>query len=148
MSVGLGVNDRDDQVPPRLTPAMTSRRLLILVFVRDYIQRHGGSPSLREIANAIGTSPIQIKRHLDRLIEKGELVRTPGPRGLGLPTMLDAALRCLREHGILNDQDLMRAGHLRPAPPGVTEKQLLPPPVLTYHRSIERERGDGKRGNG
>jgi DNA-binding MarR family transcriptional regulator len=140
MSEGAGVNNR--AVTPRLSPAMSSRRLLVLVFVRDYIQRHGGSPSLREIANAMAISTVSVKRHLDKLIDQGELSRTPGTRGLRLPTMREAAVRCLREHGFLIDEDLLRIDRQR-----VTEKQLLPPPVLSY-RSVRASGGRGDEEDG
>lgn len=142
MSEGAGVNDP----ATKLSPAMSSRRLIVLAFVRDYIQRNGGSPSLREIANALAVSTVRVKRLLDRLIEQGELVRTPGPRGLRLPTMRDAAVRLLREHGFLVDEDLLR---IDAANPGVTEKQLLPPPTLTYQRTrTPASAGEGRGGDG
>jgi hypothetical protein len=139
MADGAGLNERDEAPAARLSPAMASRRLLILVFVRDYIQRNRGSPSLREISNATGVSVVGVTRHLVKLVDAGELLRTPGPRGLRLPTMRDAALRLLREHGFLVDEDLLRIDRAR----GGTEKQLLPPPTLTYRRPLKRESGDG-----
>ena len=135
MSEGAGVNNPAEL---RLSPAMSSRRLLVLVFVRDYIQRHGGSPSLREIANATALNIVGVKRHIDRLVEQGELVRTPGPRGLRLPTIREAALLCLREHGFLIDEDIKTIRRS-----AGTEKQLLPPPTLSYlARTLDGETDD------
>lgn len=69
-------------------------------------------------------------------------MRTPGPRGLGMPTMRDAAVRLLRQHGFLVDEDLLSVER-----EGVTEKQLLPAPALTYRRRrTSGGRGDGESG--
>jgi hypothetical protein len=124
----------DGGSPRRLSPTMSSRRLLVLAFVRDYIIANRGSPSLREIANALETNPVRIKRAIDKLVAQGELMRAPGPRGLRLPTMLDTAKRQLREAGWIVDEDVHRIGQC------VTQSQLPAPPDLTYRRAGS---GDG-----
>lgn len=83
----------------RLHPAMTSRRLLVLGFVRNYILQYGGSPSYGEIANGVGISPTRARQLVQALVKAGQLLRTPGPRGLSLPALRDEAVRQLRELG-------------------------------------------------
>ena len=78
---------------------MTSRRLLVLDFVRTYILRYGGSPSYGEIANGLGISPTRARQLVQALVKSGQLLRTPGPRGLALPALRDEAVRQLRELG-------------------------------------------------
>lgn len=115
-------NDRD----LRLAPEMASFRLLVLAFVRDYIGQWQQSPSQGEIANATGSSRTSVRRAVKSLASDGLLLRTPGHRGLKLPSMREEALRQLRELGWLVDEDLMRVGR-----PGANPT-LLPPAVLDY----------------
>lgn len=89
----------------QLTPEMTSRRLLVLAFVRDYLTLYGSSPSYGEIANALRCSPTRVRQHVKALVAAGQLLRRPGPRGLSLPTLRDEAVRQLRELGWSIDED-------------------------------------------
>lgn len=52
--------------------AMTEK---IYAFIRDYIEAHGFSPSLREISRGCYTSATNVVRHLDRLQMEGRLTR-------------------------------------------------------------------------
>jgi DNA-binding MarR family transcriptional regulator len=90
----------------RLKPEMTSRRLLVLAFVRDYLARWGSSPSYGEIANGLGISPTRARQLVKALVASGQLLRRPGPRGLYLPTLRDEAVRQLRELGYVVDEDI------------------------------------------
>jgi len=90
----------------RLKPEMTSRRLLVLAFVRDYIAQWGASPSYGEISNGLGISPTRARQLVKALVGSGQLLRRPGPRGLSLPTLRDEAVRQLREFGYVVDEDV------------------------------------------
>lgn len=85
--------------PARLRPEMSSRRLQVLRFVRDYIGQWHGSPSLGEIERGLGIARHTVKDAIESLVHDGLLLRAPGPRGLRLPTERDQALRVLRELG-------------------------------------------------
>lgn len=112
--------------PPRLTPAMSSRRLQVLDFVRDYIASHNASPSEYEIAAGVGISRPRARELLKALVKAGQLKRRPGPRGLMLPSAIEEAKRRLRDHGYTVDEDLLAAA---PRP----KTTLQPLPALDYH---------------
>ena len=61
------------QVSGRLTP----RQLEILTRIRDYQRNHGYSPTMQELADALGKSKITIFEHVDALVRKGFLRRLP-----------------------------------------------------------------------
>jgi repressor LexA len=76
-------------VDARLTP----RQEQVLEFIRDYGERNGYAPSMREIGGAVGlTSPSAVSYQLSNLQDKGHLRRVPGrPRAVevllpGAPT--------------------------------------------------------------
>ena len=110
----------------RLKPEMTSRRLLALAFVRDYIARWGESPSYGEIANGLAISRSRARDLVKALVRSGQLVRSAGPRGLSMPTLRDEAVRQLRELGWTVDEDI----GLARAP--CTETTLPVLPMLDY----------------
>lgn len=61
------------------TITLYRRQREIIDFLSQYIQKHGYSPTLREIADAIGVvSLATIHEHVKRLVEKGVLVKKPG----------------------------------------------------------------------
>jgi biotin operon repressor len=105
---------------------MSSFRLLVLAFVTEYLGKHSASPSYGEIAAALESSRERVHKAVRSLERDGLLVRTPGPRGLSLPTLRDAAIRQLRAYGFVVDEDMMEAH--RP----VTDPPLLPPIELDY----------------
>ena len=112
----------------RLTPEMSSFRLLVLRFVEDYITQHRGSPSYGEISAGLGdASRTRVKRAVKALVAEGVLVQGGGPRSLSMPTLRDEAVRQLRDLGWKVDEDLKEI-----RPPGGTNRTLLPPPALTY----------------
>lgn len=99
----------------RLQPAMASRKLLVLSFIRSYIARWGGSPSIAEIAEGTGSSR-DIVRHSLRILTAEKLIlRRKGARGIFLPDRLAEALRELRKAGYIVDDDIVRG---------------LPPPLI------------------
>lgn len=62
--------------------AETEKQAAVLGFVRRQIERTGHSPSVREIAAAIGvSSTCTAQRHLQALETKGLLTRVSGQRG-------------------------------------------------------------------
>lgn len=127
----------------KLSPAMSSLRLLVLDFVREYIERWSESPSLGEIANALHTNRTRARKAVKSLAADGLLMRRPGPRGLTLPSVLDQAKRDLRRMGFIVDEDLhrvYRAANIA----GVTDGPLLPPAELDYIPSRQSGDGDGQ----
>ena len=116
----------DDPVdPPRLKPDMASQRLLVLDFVRAYIARWGGSPSYGEICAGLLITRTRARHAIKSLAADGLLLRTPGPRGITLPSVRDRAVRQLRALGWEVDEDDGRAS------PKTT---LLPPAELVYRQ--------------
>lgn len=115
-----------NRTPGRLAPEMASFRLLVLAFVRDYIQTYAVSPSQNEIANALATTRTRVRDALRSLVKDGLLLKAAGERGLKLPSMRDEALRQLRELGWQIDP-----GASSIAPPGQVST-LHGPPDLDY----------------
>lgn len=105
---------------------MASWRLLVLAFVREYLDQWGESPSYGEIANALGSNRTRVRKAVRSLERDGMLLRAQGPRGLSLPTVRDEALRQLRALGFVVDEDCLVVR--RP----VTDPPLLPPAELDY----------------
>ena len=66
--------------PHRLTPTMASRKLLALDFIKGYFPKWGASPSLREIANALGATRQPFNR-------SAVLQSLDGKHKLGLPEL-------------------------------------------------------------
>jgi len=128
--------------PVRLAPEMASFRLLVLAFVRDYIQTYSVSPSQNEIANALGTTRTRVRDALRSLVKDGLLLKVAGERGLKLPSMRDEAVRQLRELGWTVDP---RASSI--APPGQVST-LHGPPDLDYpDRGAASGDQDGNQGD-
>lgn len=123
---------RDDtgaHEPPRLKPEMACRRLIVLQFVRDYILKWNGSPSLGEIAAGCAISRTRARQLIGKLVRDGDLLRVPGPRGLSLPDQRDQALRRLRELGWNVDaaqRQVSQSGD------PCTNPTLMPPARLDY----------------
>jgi len=70
--------------------ALTRRQREVLEFIRDWILRRGGSPTVREVAEHFGfRSPLSAKLHIDALVRKGYLKKRPFlSRGLEIPGLL------------------------------------------------------------
>lgn len=107
----------------RATPVSSSRKLLALKFIQDFWAKHGESPSLREVAAAIGaddaTAALRIVRQLDA---EGKVVYIPNRRrGILLPDEIDRistddALRVLMRRGwTVNGNELAPAALLADA---------------------------------
>lgn len=84
-----------DGTPVRLCPGMESQRLLVLAFVRNYLERFQLSPSQGEIAHGLGIPRQTVRNALRSLERDGLIVRGKGPRGLSLPSLRDEAVRQL-----------------------------------------------------
>lgn len=127
----------------KLTPTMASFRLLVLAFIRDYIALMGQSPSYGEIAAKLESNRTRVRKAVKSLVADGLLLRTPGPRGLALPSMREEAVRQLRALGWHVDEDALLAHS------PVTNPPLLPPAALTYPaRRIVSEDDNGDIGEG
>jgi DNA-binding MarR family transcriptional regulator len=104
--------------PLRLTSSMASRKLLVLAFVRAFIERWQGSPSIGEIAEAVGASRGRVHAVLCALEKDKLIVRRKGARGIMLPDRLSEAVRELRAAGYIVDEDVLR-GSITRLPPVV-----------------------------
>jgi hypothetical protein len=97
--------------PVRLTPTMTSRKLLALGFVRRYISEHGGSPTYGEIGEGVGVSRERARDLVRSLVRDGKLERESGAkRGIRLPMPdgvadIDGAIALLRARGFKVDEE-------------------------------------------
>lgn len=70
----------------RLTPAMTSRKLQVVSFAKQYLERWGRSPSYGEIAAAIGISPSRARAVVRSAVKDGLMYRQRGARrGISFP---------------------------------------------------------------
>jgi repressor LexA len=90
------------QFPDLVTADLTARQRRILEFIRDWVERYGYPPSVREIGEAVGlVSPSSVAYQLKALETKGFLRRDPNrPRAVDVraPSELvdDEALRQAR----------------------------------------------------
>ena len=66
---------------------MTNHQLQLLDFIREFIAKHGVSPTYREMKSGLGCRSLGIVHGMvNRLVDAGCLVRRPGrPRNLALP---------------------------------------------------------------
>src|SRR4051794_41972184 len=73
--------------PAPVTADLTARQRRILEFIRDWVERYGYPPSVREIGEAVGlVSPSSVAYQLKALEAKGFLRRDPKrPRAVGGP---------------------------------------------------------------
>jgi repressor LexA len=74
--------------PDIFAPDLTDRQRRILEFIRDWVERYGYPPSVREIAEAVGlVSPSSVAYQLKELEKKGYLRRDPNrPRAVDVRT--------------------------------------------------------------
>lgn len=66
---------RDSQERARMV--VTPRQLEILRYIRDYRVSHGCSPTMQEIAAALGVNKVTVFEHVESLVKKGFLRRLP-----------------------------------------------------------------------
>lgn len=58
---------------------LTKRQQAVLRFIRTFLQEEGRSPTLKEIAEGVGSSAVStIHKHVQHLIDKGFLMRAHG----------------------------------------------------------------------
>ena len=74
-----------------MSMSLTPQQIRIFRFVRDYRNSKGYSPTMQEIANELGVSKVTVFEHVEALIEKGALVRTPN-KARSLEIATDAEL--------------------------------------------------------
>jgi repressor LexA len=92
-------------VPEVVATDLTARQRRILEFIRDWVERYGYPPSVREIGEAVGlVSPSSVAYQLKALESKGYLRRDPNrPRAVDV-----------RAPGDLVDDDALRAARPQP----------------------------------
>ncbi|WP_229069306.1 transcriptional repressor LexA [Actinoplanes sp. DH11] len=93
-------------VPEAVAPDLTARQRRILEFIRDWVERYGYPPSVREIGEAVGlVSPSSVAYQLKALESKGYLRRDPNrPRAVDV-----------RVPGEMVDDEALRAARPQPA---------------------------------
>ena len=58
---------------------LTKKQLAVLDFIRDFTEENGHCPSYREVMEGLGlTSVSAVAEHIDNLVAKGALLKTPG----------------------------------------------------------------------
>lgn len=61
------------------SPDLTKRQHAVLAFVRQFLEDEGRSPTLKEIAEGVGSSAVStIHKHVQHLMDKGFLKRSQG----------------------------------------------------------------------
>ena len=109
---------------------MVALRLQVLDFVHEYIGRWGDSPSLGEIAVAVGVDRKQAHKAVLSLAQSGLLIKAPGPRGLMLPSERQTAIRVLQRLGWRVDDACLAA----------TNRPLMEGPAIDYTPPPARKR--------
>ena len=58
---------------------LTKKQLAVLNFIQEFTEENGTSPTYREIMEGLGlTSVSAVAEHIDNLVSKGTLLKTPG----------------------------------------------------------------------
>ena len=57
---------------------LTDRQTQVVETVRSFTEEYGYAPSVRELAGMLGISTAGAQHHLDALMVKGAIKRTPG----------------------------------------------------------------------
>jgi repressor LexA len=71
--------------PPKHTVTLYKRQRQIVEFISQFTQRNGYSPTLREIADAMGLSSLAtVHEHIQRLVKKGVIGKTSANKTRGL----------------------------------------------------------------
>jgi repressor LexA len=102
--------------PPTEPAGLTPRQRKVLEVIRDWVERFGYPPSVREIGDAVGlTSTSSVHHQLRTLERKGYLRRDPNrTRAVDVRGPEDSA--ALEEAVVAAPPDPTGAGDLRPAP--------------------------------
>ena len=66
------MTSRNRSARPQLTP----RQLQVLTCIRDYQRKHGYSPTMQELGDALGTTKVTAFEHVEALVRKGLLHRS------------------------------------------------------------------------
>lgn len=64
---------------PRVQVSLTAQQLALLTWIKDYIERRGTGPSIREMQQALGCASTEnVSRLLKALQERGHIIRLKG----------------------------------------------------------------------
>ena len=62
-----------------MTIKLTKKQLLLLDFIKDFTEKNNCSPAYREIMAGLGLKSVSaVAEHIDNLVEKGVIKKTPG----------------------------------------------------------------------
>jgi hypothetical protein len=124
----------------RLTPAMSSRKLQALAFIKRYFVDWGYSPTLGEIGAGLSVSRKRAHELVEALADDGMITVTPGKtRGIHLVdrteelTEHDVLTRLLAEGWTIGDGSRI----ILPPGQGVTENGLFLLPLLDHLDAVE-----------
>lgn len=90
----------------RLTPAMSSRKLLVKGFIERFFAEHGVGPSLSEIAAELDTNRSRVQAAIRQLARDKLIDYIPhAPRGVRPVGLANRAIEQLRAEGWIIDED-------------------------------------------
>lgn len=121
---------------------LTKRQLAVLQFIRTFVERESRSPTLKEIADGVGSSAVStIHKHVQHLMAKGFLDRSHG-RGNNI-VILGEATPSEPSHSLRPDRSPARqipfCGDVAAGTPLIPESRAIPVEVPD---SIHRDRGE------
>jgi SOS regulatory protein LexA len=126
---------------------LTKRQLAVLQFIRTFLQDEGRSPTLKEIADGVGSSAVStIHKHVQHLMEKGFLDRSHGSGNNIVVTEEEADMATPRPQGL--GRMLPFCGDVAAGAPLIPESRAIPIEVPNaIHRNrdelfVLRVRGD------
>jgi SOS regulatory protein LexA len=123
---------------------LTKRQLAVLQFIRKFLESEGRSPTLKEIADGVGSSAVStIHKHVQHLMDKGFLDRSHG-KGNNIvlsqetPAPREAAIDWSREDG-KRGRSVPFCGDVAAGQPLLPETRAIP---LEVPNCIHRDRGE------
>lgn len=116
---------------------LTKRQLAVLQFIRTFLDEEGRSPTLKEIADGVGSSAVStIHKHVQHLTEKGFLDRSHGA-GNNIVVKESAEASVSKPQGA--GRMLPFCGDVAAGTPLIPETRAIPIEVPT---AIHRDRDD------
>ncbi|MBK8792315.1 MAG: repressor LexA [Holophaga sp.] len=118
---------------------LTKRQLAVLQFIRTFLQEEARSPTLKEIADGVGSSAVStIHKHVQHLTEKGFLDRSHGSgNNIVVVDGEEAAPAGVRPQGL--GRMLPFCGDVAAGTPLIPETRAIP---LEVPVAIHRDRDD------
>lgn len=108
----------------RAVPAIGTREAEALAFIERHLETLGYSPTMDEIAGALGVGGTRARQLVHRLAQRRAIERKAGAqRGISVPGLFERLVKArLRAEGVKVDEDFVRAPEC-----GISELPLMPP---------------------